>query len=94
MDFVVERYLPGLDRVALERGFDRLRQATEDMRAEGTNVRYLGSTVIPQDEACFCHFEADSEGAVIEANTRAGVPCHRVVAAVAVRSSRRKGNRQ
>jgi hypothetical protein len=84
MDFVVERYLPGLDRDALERAFDRLRRVTEEMRSEGTHVRYLGSTVIPQDEACFCQFEADSEQAVIEANRRAEVPCDRVVAAVTV----------
>jgi len=90
MDFVVERYLPGLDRDALERAFARLRQATEEMRGEGTHVRYLGSTVVPQDEACFCQFEADSEEAVIEASRRAGVPSHRVVVAVTVTNRERR----
>jgi hypothetical protein len=83
MEFVVERYLPGLDRDALVDAFERLQQATTDMRREGMHVRYLGSTLVPQDEACFCRFEAACEGAVVEANRRAGVRCDRIVAAVA-----------
>jgi hypothetical protein len=47
-------------------------------------VRYLGSTIVPGDEACFCQFEGPSEAAVAEANTRAGVPFDRIVEAVAV----------
>jgi len=82
MDYVVERYLPGLDGDTLEAALERLRLATEEMRREGTRIRYLGSTVVPKDEACFCQFEAESEGAVAEANRRAGLPCDRVVPAV------------
>jgi Protein of unknown function (DUF4242) len=90
MDFVVERYLPGLDRDALDRALKRLQEATEDMQREGTRIRYLGSTVVPQDEACFCQFEADSENAVVEANRRAEIPAHRIVAAVAVTRHKRR----
>ena len=57
---------------------------TQELRAEGTAVRYLGSTIVPGDEACFCQFEGASEEAVAEANVRAGVPFARIVAAVAV----------
>jgi hypothetical protein len=66
--FVVERYLPGLDRDALLRSLERLEQVVAQMRREGTAVRYLGSTIVPDDEACFCQFEAHSSTHVAEAN--------------------------
>ena len=47
-------------------------------------MRYLGSTIVPDDEACFCQFEGASEAAVAEANKRAEVPFDRIVEAVAV----------
>ena len=84
MVYVVERYLPGLDQPRLVRMLGKLGDATQELRAEGTAVRYLGSTIVPGDEACFCQFEGASEEAVAEANVRAGVPFARIVAAVAV----------
>ena len=83
MVFVVERYLPGLDREALLRSLEQLEQAVGRMRREGMAVRYLGSTIVPDDEACFCQFEADTANDVAEANRRAGVPFDRIVDAVA-----------
>jgi hypothetical protein len=82
--YVVERYLPGLDQRQLVRLLGKLGKVTDDLRSEGTRVRYLGSTIVPGDEACFCQFEGPSEAAVAEANTRAGVPFDRIVEAVAV----------
>jgi Nickel responsive protein SCO4226-like len=82
--FVVERYLPGLDQERLVGLLGNLGRVTQDLRAEGTAVRYLGSTIVPGDEACFCQFDGASEEAVAEANERAGVPFDRIVAAVAV----------
>jgi hypothetical protein len=79
MVYVVERYLPGVSRAELERELTRLDEATR-----GTAVRYLGSTIVPDDEACLCQFEGPSAEAVAEANRRAGVPFDRIVAAVAV----------
>ena len=79
MVYVVERYLPGVSRAELERGLERLEHVTR-----GTPVRYLGSTIVPDDEACFCQFEGPSEEAVAEANRRADVPFDRIVLAVAV----------
>jgi len=84
MAYIVERYLPGLDRAELLRSLERLKRATADLRHEGTPVRYLGSTIVVEDEACFCNFEATSEAAVAEANRRAGLSFDRIVAAVAV----------
>ena len=84
MVYVVERYLPGLDQRQLVRVLGKLGKATEELRAEGTSVRYLGSTIVPGDEACFCQFDGASEAAVAEANERAGVPFDRIVEGVAV----------
>jgi Nickel responsive protein SCO4226-like len=76
MVFVVERYLPGLSRSDLLHGLSRLeRDATSERRA----VRYLGSTIVLGDEACFCQFEGPSEAAVAEANRRAGLSFDRIV---------------
>ena len=88
MVFVVERYLPGLDQRRLVGLLGKLGQVTQELRTEGTHVRYLGSTIVPGDEACFCQFEGASEAAVAEANERAGVPFARIVAAVAVPAAR------
>jgi hypothetical protein len=87
MVYVVERYLPGLDQVELRCSLERLGPATEQLREEGIRVRYLGSTIVPADEACFCQFEGPSEDAIAEANRRADLPFSRVVEAVAVTAS-------
>jgi hypothetical protein len=84
MAFVVERYIPGLNRAELLRSLDRLYAVSAALRREGIQVRYVGSTIVPEDEACFCQFEAPSEAAVAEANRRAGLAFDRIVAAVAV----------
>jgi hypothetical protein len=81
--YVVERYVPGLSRTGLLAALARLREATRELRNEGAPVRYLGSTIVLEDETCFCQFEGPS-AAVAEANRRAGVPFDRIVAAVAV----------
>jgi hypothetical protein len=82
--YVVERYLPGVRRPEFEQALAPLGAITAQMRSEGTPVRWLGSTLVPQDEACFCQFDGPSEAAVAEANRRARVEFHRIVAAVAV----------
>ncbi len=84
MVFVVERYLPGTPQDELRRSLERLHEATEELRTEGIPVWYLGSTVVPEDEACFCQFEGPSQEAIAEANRRAGTRFDRIVAAVAL----------
>jgi hypothetical protein len=54
-------------------------------------VRYLGSTIVLEDEACFCEFEAPSAAAVAEANREAGLSFDRIVPALAMRPT--KGER-
>jgi hypothetical protein len=65
MVYVVERYLPGLSRSDLLHGLSRLER---EPRCDGREVRYLGSTIVLGDEACFCRFEGPSEASVAEAN--------------------------
>jgi hypothetical protein len=77
--FVVERYLPGMSEEALRRALKRLAPATR-----GTAVRYIGSTILVEDEACFCHFEAPSAAEVAEVNQRAEMPLDRIVPALQV----------
>ena len=83
MVYVVERYLPGLSRSELLRGLLRLEQVSE-VAERGAEVRYLDSTIVLRDEACFCRFEGPSSDAVAEVNRQAGLPFDRIVAAVTV----------
>ena len=91
MVYVVERYLPGLSRANLLSGLSKLESAVEELQGEGLAVRYLGSTIVLGDEACFCQFEGPSETAVAEANRRAGLAFDRIVPAVLVDSHHRRG---
>jgi hypothetical protein len=84
MVYVVERYLPGLASRELQRSLRRLGHATAELQSEGAPVRYLGSTIVPGDEACFCEFEGPTEASVAEANRRAGLHFDRIVPAVLV----------
>jgi hypothetical protein len=83
MVYVVERYVPGLVSSDLLRGLARLEQ-TVGGAAETSVVRYLGSTIVLQDEACYCRFEGPTEAAIAEANQLAGLPFDRIVPAVTV----------
>ena len=89
MVYVVERYLPGLSRASLLPGLSKLESAVEELQGEGSVVRYLGSTIVLEDEACFCQFEASSVAAVTEANRRAGLPFDRIVPSVLVQPTQR-----
>jgi len=51
-------------------------------------VRYLDSTIVLRDEACYCRFEGPTEAAIAEANRRAGLPFDRIVPAVTVKAER------
>ena len=83
MVYVVERYLPGLSDSHLLQGLSRLERAEIEREETGT-VRYLGSTIVLEDEACYCRFEGPTEAAIAEANRRAGLPFDRIVPAVTV----------
>src|SRR5262249_8318481 len=89
MIYVVERYLPALSHSDLLRGLSRLEQALEQLCSEAPRVRYLGSTIVLGDEACFCQFEGPSQEAVAKANRMAGLSFDRIVPAISVRQEER-----
>jgi Nickel responsive protein SCO4226-like len=91
MVYVVERYLPGLSRADLLPRLSRLEPVIEQLRREGSSVHYLGSTIVLEDEACFCEFEASSVAVVTEANRRADLPFDRIVPAVLIQPTHRSG---
>jgi len=83
MVFVVERYLPGLAHTDLLHELAML-ERRQELRDEARVVRYLGSTIVLGDEACYCRFEGPTEAAVAEANREAGLPFDRIVPVVTV----------
>ena len=80
--YLVEAYIPrSRAREALAAGRDA-RRAAEALLREGTPIRYVRTTLLPNDETCFHIFEAASEEAVGEACRRAGIGAGRIVAAI------------
>lgn len=82
MEFVVERYIPGLSEAGLRAALAELEAAAAQLRCDGVEVHYLGSTFFPRDEACFSSFEAPSPDAVAEVITRSALPFARILEAV------------
>jgi hypothetical protein len=76
--YMVERYLPGMTSRELDDASARLAATAEDLAAEGTGVRYVGSTFVPKEESCFCRFEASSREVVELVCERAHVPFARI----------------
>ena len=60
----------------------RARLVAAEMRAEGSQVRFVKSTFVPVEDALICLFDAPSADLVRELARRAGLPIERVVEAV------------
>ena len=74
--FIVERYWPGVTEADLRLTSAALRAA------DGADIRYLGSILMPGDEVVLFRFEAVSAGQVGASSEQAGLRCDRVVPAV------------
>jgi hypothetical protein len=59
-----------------------MRRGAEAAAAEGVEVRYIRSILVPGDETCFHVFEAGTAEAVATVGVRVAVPLIRVVEAV------------
>jgi len=82
-EFLVEVYV---SRVAGAQTVPRptdVSAAAEQLTREGTPVRLVRSIFVPEDETCFYLFEAQTNEAVREVATRAGLCFARVVEAAA-----------
>jgi hypothetical protein len=80
--WLVEQYRPGLDAAALDRQADHVRSITSDLVRHGAALVYLGTTVVPTDEALLTVIRADSIDDVRSLFERAGLPPPRITAAV------------
>ena len=80
--YLVEHYWPGVTAAEFSAAAERVRSSAAELAGEGKHVRYLHSTLVPEDEAAFCVLAADSQALVEEAYARAGVRFERVVQAV------------
>jgi hypothetical protein len=80
--YLVEQYRPGLSIDELRGAAGLVHAAVTQMEREGSTVRFVCSTIVPQDEALLSLFEATSEGLVREAHARAGVAFERISSAV------------
>jgi hypothetical protein len=78
--FVVERYLAGWTAGEVDGLLARLNELTAHFASYG--IRYVHSVVVPGDEVCLCLFDGPRAEPIAAANESAGLPTHRVVAAV------------
>lgn len=69
--YTVELRPPDTGWQELQQATARARQATEEMRREGSQVRFLRSLFVPEDDACFFLYEGPSARAVRAAAIRA-----------------------
>ena len=83
-EFLVECFVPGVDRRNVEAAATRARAATREMRGDGAAIEYLGAILLPLDEVVFHLFRADSPAVVQAACERAQVEFERVTEAVSV----------
>jgi uncharacterized membrane protein len=83
VEFVAECFWTGVTEADLARLDVRARKGVEQ-----TDVRYLGSMLMPEDDVVFCFFDGASHDAVAAVATRAEIPFERIVESV--RSSERR----
>ena len=80
--WLVERYQPGADVATLTRQAADIRSVAADLRRDGASLAYLGTTIVPADEALLTVIAADSIDDVRTLFERAGVDHPRISVAV------------
>jgi hypothetical protein len=80
--FLVEHYWPGVTETDFAAAAERVRRSAEALASDGQRIRYLHSTLVPEDEAAFCVLEAESRELVRAAYAEAGVRHERILDAV------------
>ncbi len=81
-EFVAEQYLPADGSAAAVRRAEAAREAAEQLTHEGTEVHFVRSIFIPEDETCIYLYRAESIDAVRAAVALASLPVERVAEAV------------
>ncbi len=80
--YMVKRKLPGVTIDVLAAAQRRAIDTAADMSQQGTPVRYLRSTFVPEESSCMCLFDAGSADVVEQLNRKAEIPFDRVVEAL------------
>ena len=80
--YMVERSLKGIPMDQLAAAQRRAIDTAAEMTAQGTPVRYIRSTFVPDSGKCMCLFAADGEDNVKALNEKAGIPFDKVVPAL------------
>jgi hypothetical protein len=80
--YLVEVYLPRSRAHEARATGRRARAAAEQLSHEGAPIRYVRTTLLPDDETCFHLFEAASAEVVEEVSRRAELGRARVVPAI------------
>lgn len=81
-DYLVEVYFSRSSAMGAEQGCADVSRAAEQLTREGTQVRFVRSILVPEDETCFYFFQAQTRAAVYETVSRAGLSAERVLKAV------------
>ena len=79
--YLVETYLSRSSVTSIADSVERLRALTESSSETSPGVRYVRSTVVPEDEVCFHVFEATSVDAIRAIGERASLTFDRIVEA-------------
>lgn len=82
-DFLILRELDEpISQDDLDAAAEASGETLETLRDEGTQIRWVSSEVLTNDDddivGTFCHYEAESEDAVEEHGERAGLPVTKV----------------
>ncbi len=83
-EYIAECFWPGVKEADLEALDGRARRCAAATAGTPEEVRYSGSTLVPEDEVVLCFFGAPSEGAVRTVAERAGIPFARIVESTSV----------
>ena len=81
--FLVEHYRPGITAEAFRTAMARVRASAAAMRRDGSPIRCLYSTLVPEDEAVLSVIDAASSELVEQLFARAGVRVDRIVTVLA-----------
>ena len=80
--YMVERSLKGIAMNDLAAAQQAAIATAQRFSADGTPVRYIRSTFVPESGACMCLFEAGAADAVKRVNESAKLPYDRVTEAL------------
>ncbi len=80
--YMVERSLKGIAMSDLAAAQQAAIATSQQFTADGTPVRYIRSTFVPDTGACMCLFESADADAVKRVNETAKIPFDRVVEAL------------